>query len=216
MTISPNQNIFGPALGVLTPAAEPKGFPTGSGNLFYANSDTVYDTDYTAGTAEMTYSETNHRATFINAANVVSVARLMTGYGYGNRIFEAEIVVKAATTILIGFRPTFSQGDSGTGLSSGTGDIAYSSNGSFFKNGVTVLGVGGLPTFDEGDKISGLYFAELGCVEFWRNGVTVYRVPVVPNTSYRPVIQGSGGTTHSIRVSTQSSYPVPPGVFYYR
>lgn len=178
----------------------------------YAMSDNVFDTSYTVST---TYSETNHRATFANSVSVVSVARLLTGYGVSgqNRAIEFESVVKAAQRQNIGLRPSLTQGTTGTTLGTGTNDVAYYSTGNIVVNNSTVAT--GLSTWVAGDKITIIYRVSLGTVEFRLNGAIIYTVTGISG-DMTPACEGESNNTQSIRVSASSSYTLPSDVLYWR
>ena len=177
----------------------------------YAMSDNVFDINYTVA-GEVTYSETNHRATFGNSASVVSVARLITGYGYGNRAIEFESMVLAGGSQLVGLRPSLTQNTTATQLGQGTNDIGYRSTDDLDINGVTVTS---LVTYTAGDKIGFIYRASLGTVEIFKNGTSLYTATGISG-DMTPAAQGLNSNTSSIRVSTAWSYTLPGDVLYWR
>lgn len=203
-----------PLVGVAPMAAMPAMLSpemAASGAL-YAMSDNVYDTSYTVST---TYSETNHRATFANSASVTSVARLLTGYGVSGQVRAIEFapVVQGGGSLLVGLRPSLTQGTTGTGLDSGTNDVAYHSSLGVYVNAVQVATPG---TWGAGDKIGFIYTPAAGTVGFYLNGAIVYTATGISG-NYTPAAQGANNNTNSIRVSTSWSYgAIPGGALYWR
>jgi len=180
----------------------------------YALSDNPFNIGYTVA-GEVTYSETNHRATFGNSSSVASVARVITGYGVTgqNRAIEFESVVKPAQAQAFGLRPSLTQNTTATQLGNDTGDVAYVSTGSVFVSAVEVAS--GLTALVQGDKLTVIYVVALGTVAFLLNGVPLYTASGIAG-DMTPACQGRNANTHSIRVSTASSYPLPGGTLYWR
>lgn len=180
----------------------------------YAMSDNPFDIDYTV-TGEVTYSETNHRATFSNSTSVISVARLLTGYGVAGQIraIEFESVVKPAQVQMFGLRPSLTQGTTSTSLRAGVNDVEYETTGDIYVNTVQVAT--GLATLAAGGKVTIIYYVTLGKVEFRVNGTSIYTATGISG-DMTPACQGSNNNTHAIRVSTSSSYPLPADVLYWR
>lgn len=187
--------------------------PETSSSSSYAMSTNPFDINYTVA-GEVTYSETNHRATFGNSQAVTSVARLLTGYGYGNRAIEFESVVFVGGTQGVGLRPALTQNTTDTQLQDGTGDVAYRSSGSIFISGVEVVTTG--ITWTQGDKIGVIYRASAGTVGFFKNGASVYTTTGISG-DFIPAAQQSNNNSGSLRVSTSWSFgSLPSDVLYWR
>lgn len=186
----------------------------GAGGALYSMSDNPFDIGYTVA-GEVTYSETNHRATFGNSTNITSVARLLTGFGISGhvRAIEFESVVKPAQRQLVGIRPSLTQNTTSTGLDSGANDVAYTSTGLIYSNAVNIAS--GLTTWTGADKIGVVYNVLAGTVAFYKNGVLIYTVTGISG-DYTPVCQGENANTHSMRVSTAWSYALPTGALDWR
>lgn len=178
----------------------------------YAMSDNVFDTNYTVST---TYSETDHRATFANAAAVTSVARLITGYGVAGQIraIQFESVVKPAQRQIVGLCPSLTQGGTATPLVTVTNAVSYTSTGIVYVNNAQVAT--GLTTWGAGDKITAIYNVTAGTVEFWLNGTSIYTATGISG-DMTPACEGENANTHEIRVSTSSSYTLTGGALYWR
>lgn len=207
-----------PVLGARTPSLPGLAFrdtsTSSSSATSYAMSTNVFNTGYTVA-GEVTYSETDLRALFGNAAALTSVARLITGYGVSgqNRAIQFESMVKPAQSQNMGIRPSLTQGTTATGLTAGTNDVCYSSSLGIFVNAVQVSTAP--PTWGAGDKIGIIYRPALGTVDFYLNGANVYTVTGISG-DYTPACQGVSANTHEIRVNTSWSYTLPGDVLYWR
>lgn len=181
----------------------------------YAMSDNVFDIRYST-TGEVTYSETNHRATFINSAAATCVARLLTGYGVSgqNRAIEIECVVLGGGSCAVGLRSALVQTGATTSLTPGTtGDITYrSSTGVVSVDGSAVDTV---DTWTAGDKVGLIYRPALGTVTIYKNGTVVATVTGASG-DFVPVAQGLNNNTNSLRISTTWSYTLAGDVLYWR
>jgi len=188
---------------------------SGSAGALYAMSDNVFDIRYST-TGEVTYSETNHRATFINSSAAACVARLLTGYGElgQDRVIEFECMVLGGGSCAIGLRSASLQTGATTGLVPGTtGDITYrSSTGAVNVAGSTVDTV---DTWTAGDKVGFRYQRTLGIVNVYKSGSVVATITGVSG-DYMPAAQGLNNNTNSMRVSTAWSYTLPGAALYWR
>lgn len=182
----------------------------------YAMSDTVFDTQYGYdAVGNPVYSETNHRVTFTNAVTDVS-AKARTGYGYGNRAFQMECVVKPAQAVVIGLLFGVTPPASNTFFAE-VGDLGYSSSLGL------QIGIGGaskttiasLPTWGANDIIGMIYRAAARTLTVYLNGAIVY-VYASASGNYWPACYSGGNNTASVRLSTAWSYALPNDVLFWR
>lgn len=131
MTIPSNQNIFGPALGVLSSASDIKGFPSGP-TVPYAPSANYFNTVY--ATAGATYGTDGLTVTFGSGATDRNAA-CMVPKTTGKWLFEAAVTTKPlGNNYGIGVRDVYSRVSPSTAIGNSSNDYAFLSNTGNKKN----------------------------------------------------------------------------------
>lgn len=166
-----------------------------------------WNTYFMAVAGDATFSESNQRATIVNAVSPL----LWTGFGFGDHAIEFEPVVTPGVT-RVGFRRGPVPTNPATQLGNLTDDIAYLSDGTKSISGSnSAYGA----TFTNADKILMVYRSALGTVEAFKNGASqgILATGLVGYYFY-PGMNSNIATT-SVRVPVSPATTLPSGVSYW-